>query len=131
MLARTAWIALACLFLPGAASAAGVNGKQPMLCAVTEAVECPYEMECTHGSVESMNLPPFLRIDAKAKTLTEHRGERKSTAQSVSERDGHIVLQGYENRAYSISISKETGRLTATATGPEAGFVLFGICTEL
>jgi hypothetical protein len=131
MLARIASLALPFLLLPGAASAAGVNGSKPMLCALTEAVECQYETECTHGSVESMNFPPFVRIDAKAKTLTEHEGERKTTVQTVSERDGNLVLQGYENRAFSITISKATGRLTATATGPETGFVLFGICTQL
>ncbi len=131
MIGRIAGIASLALLLAPAAALAGVNGAKPMLCAVTEAIECHHESECSRGSVESMNIPPFLRIEPGRKLMTEHKGERKTTVQTVTEKDGHIVLQGFENRAFSVSISKETGRLTATATGPDAGFVLFGICTDL
>ncbi|MDJ0852360.1 MAG: hypothetical protein QNK04_28655 [Myxococcota bacterium] len=122
---------LALILLAPSAALAGVDGAKPMLCAVTEAIECNHEEECSRGTVESMNIPPFLRIEPGRKLMTEHKGERKTTVQTVTEKDGHIVLQGFENRAFSVSISKETGRLTATATGPDAGFVLFGICTDL
>ena len=131
MTGRISWLALLLLAVPGAATAGGVDGSKPMLCAVTETVECAYEGECVHGSAEDVNVPPFLVVDPKAKQLSEHRGERKSPVQTVFEKDGQVVLQGYENRAWSMAISKETGRLSATATGPEAGFVVFGICTDL
>ncbi len=122
---------LSLLLLAPTSALAGVDGGKRMLCAFTEAIECSPEDDCSRGSVESLNIPPFIEIDPKKKLMQEHKGERKSTVTTVTERDGHVVLQGYENRAFSVSISKESGRLTATASGPEAGFVLFGVCTDL
>lgn len=126
-----AWLAVLLLAWPAAARAAGVSGSKPILCAVTEALECPYEGECIHETPEGINLPPFIVVDPKAKTLSEYQGDRKSPVQTVFEKGAHIVLQGYEERAWSAAISKETGRLSVTATSPDAGFVVFGICTDL
>ena len=114
-----------------AAPAGAIDTNKPLLCAITEAVECPDEDECEHIRPGDMNLPPFLRIDVKGKKVSEYKGERSTTVKTVNERDDHVYLQGFENRAFSISISRESGRLTATASGPEVGFVLFGVCTEL
>lgn len=131
MKSRIAWLAALGLAMPAAAHAAGVNGSKPMLCAVTEALECSYEGDCARETPEDINIPPFVVVDVKAKTLSEYRGERKSPVQTVFEKDGHVVLQGYEKRAWSMAISKDTGRLSVTATAPDTGFVIFGICTDL
>lgn len=131
MASRITPLALLLLALPGTALAAGVDGSKPMLCAVTETLECSYGGDCVRGSAEDINIPPFVVVDPKAKRLSEYRGERKSPVQTVFEKDGQVVLQGYENRAWSATVSKENGKLSVTATGPEAGFVLFGVCTDL
>jgi hypothetical protein len=131
MTSRIAWVAVLGLAMPSAALAAGVDGSKPMLCAVTEALECSYQGDCVRETPEEINIPPFVVVDVKAKTLSEYRGERKSAVQTVFEKDGDVVLQGYERRAWSAVISKETGRLSVTATAPDTGFVLFGICTDL
>lgn len=126
------WLALVLLACPVAAGAAGVSGSKPMLCAVTGARDCAYDGDCDPAALEELNLPPFLVVDAKAKLLSEYRGERKSPVQSVFEKDGNVVLQGYEERAFSIVISKETGRLLSVGTGgPDGAFVVSGICTDL
>lgn len=127
-----AWLALLLLPFPVAASAGGVSGSKPMLCAVTGARDCAYDGDCVATTPDEINLPPFLVVDAKAKLVSEHRGERKTPVQSVAEKDGNLVLQGFEDRAFSIAISKETGKLVAASTGgPEGAFVISGICTEL
>jgi hypothetical protein len=131
MTSRTAWLAVLGLVAPAAASAAGLDGSKPMLCAVTEALECSYQGDCARETPEDINIPPFIVVDVKAKTLSEYRGERKSPVQNVFEKEGDVVLQGYEQRAWSMVISKETGKLSVTASGPETGFVIFGICTDL
>ena len=133
MAKRIAWLALLWgLWLPLAAAAAGVSGSKPMLCAVTQARECDYGGECAATTPAEINLPPFVVVDVKAKLLSEYRGERKTPVQTVVEKDGNFVLQGYESRAFSIAISKQTGELLAASTGgPDGAFVISGICTEL
>jgi hypothetical protein len=107
-----------------------VDISKTMLCALTEAIECGYESQCSYGPVDELNLPPFIRVDPRAKTLTEHNGSRKTVVGSVTNKDGQLVLQGIENRAYSISITASTGRLSASTAGPDVGFVFFGACTN-
>jgi len=133
MMQRIAGLVLPMLLaLPLAASAGGVSASKPMLCAVTEARDCAYGGDCVATTPEEINLPPFVVVDAKAKQLSEYKGERKTPVQTVVEKDGNLVLQGYERRAWSIVISKETGKLLAASTGgAEGGFVISGICTEL
>ncbi len=129
---RIAWLALVLLASPLTAWAGGVSGSKPMLCAVTEARDCAYDGDCAPAAPEELNLPPFLVVDAKAKLLSEYRGERKSPVQTVFEKDGNLVLQGYEARAWSIVISMETGKLLSVGTGgPDGAFVVSGICTDL
>ena len=124
------WCAAACFALPGLATAE-VDLTKPLLCAVTEAIECPADGECASSSVEAINVPAFVVVDAAAKKLSEHKGERTTPAQSVTQRDGHLYLLGIEERAWSAAISASTGRMAVTASGPDVGFVLFGACTEL
>jgi hypothetical protein len=129
---RIAWLALALLASPVTTWAAGVSGSKPMLCAVTEVRDCAYDGDCAPATPDELNLPPFLVVDAKAKLLSEYQGERKSSVQTVFEKDGNLVLQGYEARAWSIVISMETGKLLSVGTGgPDGAFVVSGICTDL
>jgi len=132
MIRRTTQLAwtLVLVAVSPAAALAEIDLSKPMLCAMTEAVECIYEKPCSHGPVSDLNIPPFLRIDAKAMTLQEHNGTRTTRFRTASVENGHLVLQGHEERAFSISISQETGRLSASATDSDAGYVLFGICTN-
>jgi hypothetical protein len=45
--------------------------------------------------------------------------------------DGRLILQGAENgRAWSIVIFEENGKMSATISDEEAGFVVFGACTK-
>jgi hypothetical protein len=129
---RIAWLALLMLAFPVASRAGGVSGSKPMLCAVTDARDCSHDADCVSAAPEELNLPPFLVVDAKAKQISEYQGERKSPVQTVLEKDGNVVLQGYEERAWSMVISKETGKLLSVGTGgPDGAFVVSGICTDL
>jgi hypothetical protein len=41
-----------------------------------------------------------------------------------------MILQGIEDgRGWSIIISEDTGKMTATASQDDVGFVIFGACT--
>lgn len=127
---RTASLVIAVAGMVPAAASADVDTSKPMLCAVTEAIECGYETQCSVGPVEDLNIPPFIVVDAKAKVLRQYHGDRSTPVGNVVERDGLLVLQGFENRAFSIAISQESGRLSAAASQPDAGVVIFGVCTN-
>ncbi len=43
-----------------------------------------------------------------------------------------LVIQGFENkRAFSITISEQSGKLVGAIAADEAGYLLFGACTPL
>jgi hypothetical protein len=128
----TIGLALASALVPLSAASAGLDGSKPLLCAITEAVECAFDGTCTRGTADSVNVPQFVRVDVKAKRLSEHEGERSTAIRSVERVEGRLVLQGVEaERAWSVSISEETGKMSVTASGHDVGFVVFGACTEL
>jgi len=112
------------------AALAGVDLSKPMLCAVSQAIECGYGEECSYGPPEEVNLPPFVWVDPGKKMLREHQGERTTALRNVVEQDGELLLSGHEERAFNAAISGQTGRLSASATSHDVGFVFFGTCTN-
>lgn len=102
----------------------------PFLCAVTQTLECAGQGPCLRGSAEDVNLPDFIWVDVPGKQLREHGGSRKTQIRSQMSRNGQLILQGVKERAWSVSISEATGRLTGTAAAEDADFVLFGVCTR-
>lgn len=131
---RTAFGLALCLSLgPSTVVAAQYDGSVPLLCAVIEVFECEAGAECHRGDADSVNLPPFVKIDVPQKVLstTEAAAEqRTSPIRHVEHLDGQLTLQGGESRrAWSLIIAEGTGKLTATITDDQLGFVIFGACT--
>ena len=130
----TAFSLTLCLSLtPFAVLSANYDGSVPLLCAPIEVLECEAGAECHRGNAESVNLPPFVKIDVPQKVLstTEAAAEQRTTPiRHVEHLDGHLSLQGGEGgRAWSLIIAGGTGKLTATITDDQVGFVIFGACT--
>ena len=127
------WLTLCLSLVPSAVLAAQYDGSVPLLCAVLEVRECEAGAECQWGDAESVNLPPFVKIDAPQKVLstTEAAAEQRTTRiRHVEQLDGQLTLQGGEGgRAWSLIIAQDTGKLTATITDDRVGFVIFGACT--
>jgi hypothetical protein len=130
-------ISLALCFCLGMApypplAAAAYDGSVPLLCAVIEVFDCQAGGDCQRGTAESVNLPQFVKVNFVEKTLsTSEQGERKSvTPITHAERvDGNMILQGVEgSRAWSMVIDKETGKISATVSDHQVGFVVFGAC---
>jgi hypothetical protein len=130
-------ISLALCFCLGMAlypplAAAAYDGSVPLLCAVIEVFDCQAGGDCQRGMAESVNLPQFVKVNFAEKTLsTPEQGERKSVTPitHVERVDGNIILQGVEgSRAWSMVIAKETGKISATVSDHQGGFVVFGAC---
>jgi hypothetical protein len=127
-------LVLAAVFVfPYAASAGSIDGSSPCLCAITEAVECDSQGKCSEVESEEVNIPPFIKIDFEKKSLgrLDNKDSKITAIKRVEKIDGNIILQGAENqRAWSLMLTGE-GKLSASISGEDYGFMLFGACTVL
>jgi hypothetical protein len=118
----------------GVSLAADFDGSKKLRCVPTDASECSGAGECKRVTVEEINIPKWITVDAKKKKLsgTDSDGEEESTAiGSVNVIDGQTILQGAEGgRAWSMVIDQTTGDMTIAIAGDETGFVLFGVCQK-
>ena len=125
-------VTLLCL-MPYSLATAGFDGSAPLICALIEVFECSVEQDCIEGTVESMNIPQFVKIDfAKNRIVTteEISEKRESPINNFDKVNGMLILQGVQNgRGWSMVIAEDTGKMTATASGSGGGFVIFGACT--
>ena len=115
-----------------AAAAGKYDGAKPMLCAVTSMSECTADGTCERsGPLAGNNLPTFLRVDVKARVLTDNDGSgRKTEIKSSSVVDGQLMLQGAENgKAWSMVISPEGGGFGGSIVEHDGLFTVFGTCT--
>ena len=122
-----------CLGFAWPADAAGkYDGSAPMLCAVTAVSECTADGKCERSAPQAgNNLPTFMRVDVKGRTLTDNDGSgRKTEIKASSIVDGQLMLQGIENgKAWSMVIKSETGRWGGSVVEDDGSFALFGACT--
>jgi hypothetical protein len=106
------------------------DGAKPLICSAIESNDCAAGVGCLKGLAEDVNAPQFIRLDFTGKTISA-RG-RTSNMLNQSRASGLLTIQGVENdRAFSITISENSGKLVGAIAGDEEGFVLFGACTPL
>ena len=110
-----------------------LSGSDSFLCSVTQVTSCPLDEPCVTGSPWKENVPSFLVVDLKSKTLatTPASGlNRQSPIQHLERDNGLIILQGHElGRAFSFTISESTGLMTGAVALDGEAVVGFGACT--
>ena len=117
---------------PPASAAGKYDGSKPMLCAVTAVSECTKDGACERSAPqEGNNLPGFVRVDVKAKLLTDNDGSgRKTEIKSSAIVDNQLMLQGAENgKAWSIVIASDSGIFGSSVVEDDGLFAIFGRCT--
>ncbi|UCD32052.1 MAG: hypothetical protein JSV38_15045 [Desulfobacterales bacterium] len=116
-------------------SAGDFDGSAPLICAVIETIDCRANGNCQNGTADSINIPQFLKINFKSKTITGKRaeGEAKTTKiENMESSNGNLILQGTQtNKGWSIVIDEANGKMVLTASGDQVGFVVFGACAPL
>ena len=118
------------------------DGSRPLLFSVNSAMECTPDSGCRAVTIDSVDLPRFLKIDFKNKTIgpvSESDVRPDSVIERMERVDGKLILQGAEDGyesvrdglGWTIAISEGTGRVVMTASGDQVAFVVFGACLPL
>ncbi len=111
------------------------DGSEPLLCAAIKAIECGVEDGCRESTVGAMNIPQFITIDFKKNMISPKEGDgskKGSEIKNLGRVDDKLIMQGTEGgRGWSMIISETSGKMSATVTGDQFGFVVFGACTTL
>ncbi len=59
-------------------------------------------------------------------------GGRQTAIKNIERINGKTILQGVqEGRGWTMIISEETGKMSASVSGDGFGFIVFGACTPL
>ncbi len=122
--------ALACA---AGATAEDFDGSKTLVCVATDMLSCEGAGDCRRATAEDLNIPKFIYVDMKGKTLSgklEDGSERTTPIVSVRKDDDRSILQGLEQgRGWSMVIMRENGDMSGAIAGEETAFVLLGACT--
>jgi hypothetical protein len=114
-------------------SAGDFDGSVPLICAVVETIECGENGNCQNGTADSINIPQFLKVNFKSKTITGKNAEgevRTTEIENMERSDGKLILQGTQtSKGWSMVIDEANGKMVLTASGDQEGFIVFGACT--
>jgi hypothetical protein len=118
----------------GLAAADSVVGVDRMICAAGQVQICIEQDTCYTASAAELDVPDFVLIDTKEKTVstTPASGQNRSTSfTSYSREAGLLYLQGIEGgRAFSFVIDEATGRMTVAVSRDGLSVTVFGACTD-
>ena len=117
-----------------AVQADNVADSDRILCSVSTIMLCVEDGECFPLSPLDLDVPQFMVIDLKKKTITTTEASidnRVSKVANLVRENGRTFLQGLEfNRAYSILIEDDIGQLTASISRDGITVSVFGACTD-
>ena len=100
------------------ALAENISSADRIICSPADVKLCFENGECFDTNPWEIDIPEFLIIDLKKKTIstTKASGQDRSTTFTALERqDGKLFMQGIEfDRAFSFVVEEMTGILTAS-----------------
>ena len=76
------------------------DGSRPLLFSVISAMECTPDNGCRAVTIESVDLPRFLKIDLNKKTIgpvSESDARPDSVIERMERVDGKLILQGADD----------------------------------
>jgi hypothetical protein len=110
------------------------DGSVPLLCVPIQISECEAGGKCANVTVEEANLPQFIKVNFKDKTLASVVGEpsRSAPIAHLDQESGKLILHGgQKGRGWTVVISEATGKMSATISEEGAAFIIFGACAPL
>ena len=116
-------------------NADNLKNSDRFLCSTSTIQVCFEDGVCNETFPWEANVPQFLVVDTKKKTLstTKASGENRSTPiRTLQREEGKIILQGIEaGRAFSFVIDEATGWVTVAVSRDGMAVSVFGACTDV
>lgn len=116
------------------ALAEDVRDSDRIICSTNEVILCVEHGDCFNLVPDDLDIPHFLVVDLKNKTLstTDASPNPRTSEVDNMKREGiRTYLQGVENeRAYSLAIEMDTGLLTGSVLRDGITVNVFGACTD-
>jgi hypothetical protein len=137
------FLILFCLFIPPFFAFAGdFDGLKPLSGSVDKILEIYPTRISNDADPETVGLPQNFLIDFKAKIVRPSKGSlirRTSKIKRVEHLENKLILQGIEDGvenvddglAWSMAISKKTGKVVLSASGDGVAYVVFGTCSAV
>jgi hypothetical protein len=126
---------VAMLFAGGRVAADDLTGHDLLLCTAVEATVCKAHGECSSEAPWDLNVPQFLQVDLKDRTVSTTRasGENRMTPiKTLVREEGLIFIQGIEaGRAFSFVIQEGTGMASIAVARDQLTVSVFGACTPI
>ncbi len=138
--ARLFTLAISLAAIAISSEAAASEAQAPFICSSNEVFECGRGAGCNRTTPDAIGAPAMLLVDIEKnviRPLPQSEAGPASTIERVKSIDNKLILQGAEDGregvrdglGWTLSVAKDTGHMVLTASGEEAGFVIFGICT--
>ena len=137
------FIFIFCLFIqPFSAFAGDYDGLKPLSGSVEKILEIYPSKINNDADPETVGLPQNFLIDFKEKIVRPSKDSlirRASKIKRVEHLENKLILQGVEDGvenvddglAWSMAISKTTGKVVLSASGDGVAYVVFGTCAPV
>ena len=128
--------------MPLSSSADDFDGSKQLMGSVEKVLEISQLKISSDVDPDTVGLPKNFVIDFDEKTVRPSKDSlvrRISKIRHIGHIDNKLVLQGVEEGlenvddglAWSIAISKKTGKVVLSASGNSVAYVVFGTCTAV
>ena len=128
------------LIIPYPAFADDFDGSKPLTGSVDKILEIYPTRINNDADPDTVGLPRNFTIDFKHKIVRPSKDSvvrRTSKIKQIAHVENKLILQGIEGGvenvddglAWSIAISKKTGKVVLSASGDGVAYVVFGTCT--
>ena len=142
-LRRLVFMIVFCLaIIPLSALAGDFDGSKPLAGSVDKILEIYPSRISNDADPDTVGLPRNFLIDFKEKMVRPSKDSlvrKTSKIKRVEHIENKLILQGVEDGvenvedglAWSIAISKKTGKVVLSASGDGVAYVVFGTCTAV
>ena len=130
------------LIIPVSVLADDFDGSKPLTGSVDKILEIYPSKINTDADPDTVGLPRNFLIDFRQKIVRPSKDSvvrRTSKIKRIEHIENKLILQGIEEGvenvddglAWSITISKETGKVVLSASGDGVAYVVFGTCSAI
>jgi hypothetical protein len=115
------------------------ENASPLLCALTQMLECVEGDACRQIDAEAIGAPRFARVDVAGGRIHDPEADEQAPGSTVvhsARVHGKLILQGTDpgieelrdGVGWTVAIAEDERRMVLTAAGDAVAYVAFGAC---